>query len=62
MQTVYGLMVLSEQAREWIDENVNAEPWQWMGDTLGIEHRYIADIVEAMMQDGLVNNRDFAVA
>ena len=62
MQTVYGLMVLSEQAREWIDENVNAEPWQWMGDTFGIEHRYIADIVEAMMQDGLVNNRDFAVA
>ena len=43
----------TELARQWIDENIHAEPWQWLGNNLAVDHRYIESIVEAMREAGL---------
>jgi len=58
-QTVYGLTPVSEEAKQWIDDNVASEPWQWLGRSLVIENRYLADIIEGMVNDGLQPNIDF---
>ena len=59
MQSVYGLTPLTERAQKWVDENVNFEPWQLLGLTIVLEHRYIDEILEAMVDDGLEDGVDF---
>jgi len=55
--TVAVVHLLTEQAREWWDENVETEPWQWLGAvSIGVEPRAGFAIVEAMAAEG------FAVA
>ena len=61
MQTVFTLTPLSKEARNWLKENVASEPWQWLGNSLVIEHRYIADVVSAMLEQGFIPTKDFRV-
>lgn len=44
---------LTQECRDWLDENVQAESWQWLGNALAVEHRFIEDLVEGMQNDGL---------
>ena len=43
--SVVGIVPLTAKAREWVKENVYAEPWQWLGDTLCVDHRYADDLL-----------------
>ena len=52
--SVFMIMPLSGVTKIWIDENLQTESWQWLGNNLVIEHRYIKDIVQGMINDGLV--------
>jgi hypothetical protein len=53
----YGSIIeirpLNTAGKKWVDDNVIADPWQWMGRDLVVEHRYIEPIIAAMSQDGL---------
>jgi len=61
-QTVYVLIPLTKRAREWVEENVSYQDWQMVGEVgITIDHRFIADIVEAMEADGLKHGEDFLV-
>jgi hypothetical protein len=51
--SIVGITPMTPTAREWIGENVDAEPWQWLGGTLNIDRRYAADLVEGMVEAGL---------
>jgi len=62
MQTVYTLEPITKEAKIWVGENVQAEPYQWLGSNLVIEHRYIADIVAGMIEEGFLPNKDFRVS
>jgi hypothetical protein len=44
---------LSAQAREWITDNTESEPWQWYAGGLCVDHRYAQDIVLGMRDTGL---------
>lgn len=44
---------LTDAGRAWIDEHTETEPWQWLGPALCVEHRYAADLVHGMRNDGL---------
>ena len=35
-------------AREWLEENVHSEPWQWQGGTLVVDGRMATPIIEAI--------------
>ena len=59
MRTVYSLEPITESAKSWIADNVQAEPWQWLGGTLVVEHNYVDDITAGMIEDGIVEDIDF---
>ena len=61
MQTVFCLCPLTPEAKQWIEENVNYESYQKLGDAVCIEHRYIADIVSGLLEAGYLPNKDFSV-
>lgn len=53
----HGSIVLvypvSSEAREWIEQNVSDES-QWFGGGLVVEPRYVENLIQGMLNDGLV--------
>jgi len=43
---------LSEAAREWLDDNVVSEPWQWLGGALCTDHRIGGNLVAEIAAAG----------
>ncbi len=52
--SIFQFEPLTEAAKDWIEENVQAESWQFMGSSLCVEHRYAGDLAAGMIADGLV--------
>jgi hypothetical protein len=50
--TIFLLRPLTPAAESWIDEHI-AEDAQYFGNAIVVEHRYIADIVQGIQNDGL---------
>ena len=55
--TVITIRPLSEAARQWLDENVVAEPWQWLDGALCAEHRFARDLVDEIAAAGFEISR-----
>ena len=51
--TVTTITPLSEPCREWLDENVEIEPWQRFGQSIAVEPRYVEQLATAMVEAGL---------
>ena len=51
--TVVVFTPVSPEATEWIDEHVQAEAWQWLGNGLCVDHRFARDLFEGMVGAGL---------
>jgi hypothetical protein len=41
-----------QAAKLWIEENCQPEPWQWLGDSLGVEPRYVEPMLNGFVADG----------
>lgn len=52
--TLHTFCPLTPRAKEWIDEYVETEQWQWFGHTLVVEHRYAWGLAQGMKDAGLV--------
>ena len=39
--------------REWLDANLDTEPWQWLGGALGVDPRVAWELAEMAAGDGL---------
>lgn len=44
---------LTASGREWLDEHIESESWQWYAGGLCVDHRYAANIVHGMRDDDL---------
>jgi len=51
--SVVLLIPMSDRGKDWIDENLQLESWQWYGNAAAVEARYADPIVDGMMDDGL---------
>jgi hypothetical protein len=51
--TIMTLRPNTEAAQAWLDANVEAEAWQWLGPSLSIEPRCAPALVQGIMDDGL---------
>jgi hypothetical protein len=51
--SVYLLHPVSRRGHRWIAEHIAADATR-LGDAVGVEHRYIGDIVAGAISDGLV--------
>ena len=56
--TITTITPLSDACREWLEENVEIEPWQRFGTSIAIEPRYLDHLAEAMIEEGLVMEND----
>ena len=51
--SVFMFQPVSAAAKEWVDEHVQLEGWQWMGPAFAVDPRYVDGLVEGMAGDGL---------
>ena len=51
--SIFMFHVLTDTAREWVDENVGLESWQWLGRAFAVEHRFAEDLAGGMQEAGL---------
>ena len=52
--SVVGFTPTTDEERQWFEANVEAEPWQWLGGTLWVDHRYADELAEALAHEGLL--------
>ena len=50
---MYQVTPKTEQCRDWIDENVYTEAWQWSDGALVVDHHFIKDLEMGMLDAGL---------
>jgi hypothetical protein len=50
--SIVTIRPLNEAACEWLDENVVAEPWQWLDGFLCVEHRLAPDLLAGITEAG----------
>lgn len=50
--SVWLIRLLSRSARKWVTDNV-ADDAMYFGNALAVEPRYVRDIANAMLADGL---------
>ena len=55
--SVFLIRPVSEAARQWLDENIVAEPWQWFAGSLAVDHRFARDIVAQITDAGFETSR-----
>jgi len=60
MSSVYLLRAESDAGQVWIDEHISEDAMRF-GGGVAVEHRYIRDIVDGMLTDGLEPGTDFSV-
>lgn len=53
MSSVFLLEPQTDKGSRWLKDHCEAEAWQWVGDSLAVEHRYMMGLVEAMETAGL---------
>lgn len=51
-ETLGRLKPNNEAAKKWLRENIENEPWQWLGNSLYVEHRYIDRIISNIEESG----------
>lgn len=51
--SIIGITPMNQDAREWLDENVQSEGWQWLGETLNVDIRMAGEVVAGMQAAGL---------
>jgi hypothetical protein len=50
--SIITIRPLNEAAHQWLDENVDAEPWQWQGGALCVDPRCARDLVPEIAATG----------
>jgi hypothetical protein len=55
--TVISIRPLNDAAREWLNENVVSEPWQWVQGALCVEARFARDLLKEIEEAGFEISR-----
>ena len=62
MSSVHVVMPFTDGAEVWLQENVDFQDWQKVGNGIAIEYRFIEGIVLGLQSAGFVNGRDFRIS
>ena len=55
--SIISIRPLNKAARQWLDENVVSELWQWVQGALCVEARFARDLIIEIEQAGLTVSR-----
>jgi hypothetical protein len=50
--SIISIKPVSDAARQWVDENVVSEPWQWLGGALCVDVRCARHLVDEIAAQG----------
>lgn len=50
--SVVGFKATDHDALDWLNENVDSAPYQWLADWLYVDHRYAADLADGIADAG----------
>jgi len=50
--SIVAIRPLTDEAEQWLDDNVAAEAWQWLGGFLCVDHRCAAPLIAGIEADG----------
>lgn len=48
--SIAQIVAKTPKAKKWLQRNVSAESWQWNGNILSIDQRYVFPISEALKE------------
>ena len=51
---IFLVQPVTQEAKDWIEKNVQTEDWQWFGTALCVDQHYIESLLRGMQDDGLV--------
>ena len=52
-ESVLRFVPLTDAARDWFEDNVASEAWQWLGHALVVDHRLAVDLLRGIDAAGL---------
>ena len=55
--SIFLIRPLNEAARQWLQENVVSEPWQWVQGALCVEARFARDLIIEIEEAGFEISR-----
>ena len=50
--SLVGFTPLNDNARQWMNDNVESESWQWLGRSLQVDHRMAQGLVDLIEEEG----------
>jgi len=56
--TIITLTPLTDRCRECVETNVDIEAWKRFGNAIAVEPRYVEQLAEGMIEEGLVMEGD----
>lgn len=51
--TIVALTPRTKAGTEWLHTCIQTEPWQWMGASLCVDHRFADDLIAVMRNEDL---------
>jgi predicted nucleic-acid-binding protein len=54
-------MPLTQECKEWINENITVSSNQWLGSSFMYSRDFADELIEAMIDDDLIEGQDFQV-
>jgi hypothetical protein len=55
--SIIAIRPLTEEALQWLGDNVAAEGWQWLGGSLCVDRHYAAPLIEGIEADSFEVSR-----
>ena len=58
---MYIVTPITAKAKQWVDDNAGIEDWQWLGGGFAVDHHFIDDLIDGMIENELLPKQDFEV-
>ena len=55
--TIWTFEPVTDQAKDWIAQEIEIESWQWMGPMFAVDHRMAQDLVGVLQEIGFEMER-----
>jgi hypothetical protein len=55
---IVAIQLNSDESREWAQENLGLEDYQWWGSVICVDHRYAAGILDLLRDEGFTVRGD----
>ncbi len=60
-KTIYLLTPVTPECKGWVEEHVEYQDWNILGNGIGIETRYVGPIVNGLEEAGFLMDQDFTL-